>query len=132
MSARRLRCSRIPRRFFREAVTWQVGAWLARVAVAFVALHAFGLPASLLDAVLVVVVTGLAGVIPFLPGGVGAQQAMLVYALHRTASAASVVAFGVGMQLGVTLVDLTVGVIALMITFRTLALRGVLRAGRPA
>jgi uncharacterized membrane protein YbhN (UPF0104 family) len=121
-----------PRRFLREAVTWQIGAWVARVAVAFVALHAFGLPASLLDAVLVVVVTGLAGVIPFLPGGVGAQQAMLVYALHRTASAASVVAFGVGMQLGVTLVDLTVGVIALMITFRTLALRGVLRAGRPA
>jgi uncharacterized protein (TIRG00374 family) len=121
-----------PRRFLREAVTWQIGAWMARVAVAFVALHAFGLPASLLDAVLVVVVTGLAGVIPFLPGGVGAQQAMLVYALHRTASAASVVAFGVGMQLGVTLVDLTVGVIALMITFRTLALRGVLRTGRPA
>ena len=67
----------------REAVTLQVGAWMARVAVAFVALHAFGLPASLLDAVLVVVVTGLAGVIPFLPGGVGAQQAMLVYALPR-------------------------------------------------
>ena len=119
-----------PRRFLREAVTWQVGAWMARVAVAFVALHAFGLPASLLDAVLVVVVTGLAGVIPFLPGGVGAQQAMLVYALRKTASAASVVAFGVGMQLGVTLVDLTVGVIALLITFRTLALRGALRASR--
>lgn len=121
-----------PRRFAREAVTWQVGAWMARVAVAFAALHAFGLPASLLDAVLVVVVTGLAGVIPFLPGGVGAQQAMLVYALHQTASAASVVAFGVGMQLGVTLVDLTVGVIALLITFRTLALRGALRASRIA
>ncbi len=121
-----------PRRFLQEAVTWQVAAWTARVAVAFVALHAFGLPASLLDAVLVVVVTGLAGVIPFLPGGVGAQQAMLVYALHQTASAASVIAFGVGMQLGVTLVDLTVGVIALLITFRTFALRNALRASRPA
>ena len=79
---------------------------------------------------LVVVVTGLAGVIPFLPGGVGAQQAMLVYALRKTASAASVVTFGVGMQLGVTLVDLTVGVIALLITFRTLALRDALRSSR--
>jgi glycosyltransferase 2 family protein len=121
-----------PQRFLREAVTWQAGAWLARVGVAFVALHAFGLPASLLDAVLVVVVTGLAGVIPFLPGGVGAQQAMMVYALRKTASAASVVTFGVGLQVGVTLVDLTVGVIALMITFRTLALRSALRAGRQA
>ena len=119
-----------PGRFLREAVSWQIGAWLARVAVAFAALHAFGLPASLLDAVLVVVVTGLAGVIPFLPEGVGAQQAMLVYALRKTASAASVVAFGVGMQVGVTLIDLTVGVLALLISFRTLALRNALRASR--
>jgi uncharacterized membrane protein YbhN (UPF0104 family) len=121
---------RDPGRFLREAVSWQLGAWVARVAVAFVALHAFGLRASLLDAMLVVVVTGLAGVIPFLPGGVGAQQAMLVYVLRKTASAASVVAFGVGMQVGVTLIDLAVGVLALMITFRTLALRDALRAGR--
>ncbi len=119
-----------PRRFLREAVTWQAGAWLARVAVAFLALRAFGLPASLLDALLVVVVTGLAGVIPFLPGGLGAQQAMLVYALRKTASAASVVTFGVGLQVGVTLVNLAVGVIALLITFRTLALRDALRSGR--
>ena len=119
-----------PGRFLREAVSWQVAAWLARVGVAFMALHAFGLPASLLDAVLVVVVTGLAGVIPFLPGGVGAQQAMLVYALRKTASAASVVAFGVGMQVGVTLIDLSVGVLALLISFRTLALRDALRASR--
>lgn len=121
---------REPGRFLREAVSWQLGAWVARVAVAFVALHAFGLPASLLDAMLVVVVTGLAGVIPFLPGGVGAQQAMLVYVLRKTASAASVIAFGVGMQVGVTLIDLAVGMLALMITFRTLALRDALRAGR--
>jgi uncharacterized membrane protein YbhN (UPF0104 family) len=119
-----------PVRFLREAVSWQVAAWLARVGVAFVALHAFGLPASLLDAVLVVVVTGLAGVIPFLPGGFGAQQAMLVYVLRKTASAASVVAFGLGMQLGVTLIDLGVGALALVISFRTLALRDALRASR--
>jgi len=69
-------------------------------------------------------------VIPFLPGGVGAQQAMMVYVLRKTASAASVVAFGVGMQVGVTLIDLTVGVLALLISFRTLALRDALRASR--
>ena len=79
---------------------------------------------------LVVIATGLAGVIPFLPGGVGAQQAMLVYALRKTASAASVIAFGVGLQVGVTLINLAVGMLALMITFRTLALRGAAR--RPA
>jgi uncharacterized membrane protein YbhN (UPF0104 family) len=121
---------RRPGQFLREAVSWQFAAWLARVGVAFIALHAFGLPASLLDAVLVVVVTGLAGVIPFLPGGVGAQQAMMVYVLRKTASAASVVTFGVGMQLGVTLIDLTVGMLALAISFRTLALRDALRASR--
>jgi uncharacterized membrane protein YbhN (UPF0104 family) len=113
-------------------VSWQAGAWLARVGVAFLFLHAFGLPASLLDAVLVIVVTGLAGIIPFLPGGVGAQQAMMVFALRKTASAASVVTFGVGMQLGVTLLDLAVGLLALMIMFRTLALRDILRVSRRA
>lgn len=121
-----------PARFLREAVSWQAAAWLARVGVAFLFLHAFGLPASLLEAVLVIVVTGLAGVIPFLPGGVGAQQAMMVFALRKTASAASVVTFGVGMQLGVTLLDLAVGMLALMIMFRTLALRDILRVSRRA
>jgi uncharacterized membrane protein YbhN (UPF0104 family) len=119
-----------PGRFVREAVSWQAGAWVSRVAVAFLALHAFGLPASLLDALLVVVVTGLAGVIPFLPGGVGVQQAMLVYALRKTASAASVISFGVGLQLGVTLMDVAIGLLALLVTFRTLALRDALRATR--
>jgi uncharacterized membrane protein YbhN (UPF0104 family) len=119
-----------PGKFAREAVSWQVAAWFARVGVAFLALHAFGLPASLLDAVLVVVVTGLAGVIPFLPGGVGVQQAMLVYTLRKTASAASVISYGVGMQLGVTFVDVAIGLLALLVTFRSLALRDVLRSSR--
>jgi uncharacterized membrane protein YbhN (UPF0104 family) len=121
---------RNPVQFARQALGWQVCAYLARVVVAFFALHAFGLPASLLDAVLVVVVTGVAGVIPFLPGGVGAQQAMLVYVLRSTASAASVVSFGVGLQMGGTLIDLTAGTLALALTFRTFALRGALRAAR--
>jgi uncharacterized membrane protein YbhN (UPF0104 family) len=119
-----------PGRFAREAVSWQAGAWLARVGVAFLVLHAFGLPASLVDALLVVVVTGLSGVIPFLPGGVGVQQAMLVYALRKTASAASVISFGIGMQVGVTLVDVGIGLLALLVTFRTLALRDAFRATR--
>src|SRR4029077_7065885 len=75
---------RSPGRFLRAAVSGQVCAWFARGAVAFVALHAVGLPASLVDAVLVVVATGLAGVIPFLPGGGGAQQEMRAYALPHT------------------------------------------------
>jgi uncharacterized membrane protein YbhN (UPF0104 family) len=123
---------RNPVQFARQALGWQVLAYLSRVLVAFFALHAFGLPASLLDAVLVVVVTGVAGVIPFLPGGVGAQQAMLVYVLRSTASAASVVSFGIGLQMGGTLIDLTAGTLALALTFRTFALRGALRAARRA
>jgi uncharacterized membrane protein YbhN (UPF0104 family) len=120
-----------PGRFLREAVSWQALAWCTKILVSFLALHAFGLPASLLDATLVVVVTGLAGSIPFLPGGVGVQQAMMVYVLRRTASATTVVGFGLGLQLGTTLVNVVVGLIALTITFRTLALRQALRSVRP-
>lgn len=121
---------RRPAAFARNAVSWQVLAWMTRIMVSFLALHAFGLPASLLDATLVVVVSGLAGSIPFLPGGVGVQQAMLVYVLRRTASATTVVSFGVGLQLGTTLVNVAIGLLALSLTFRTLALRQVLRGVR--
>jgi uncharacterized membrane protein YbhN (UPF0104 family) len=119
-----------PGRFAREAVSWQALAWLTKIVIAYLTLHAFGLPASLLDATLVVVVTGLAGSIPFLPGGVGVQQAMLVYVLRGTASATTVVGYGLGLQVGTTLVNLAIGLLALSITFRTLALRQALRSVR--
>jgi hypothetical protein len=53
-----------------------------------------------------------ASLVPLLPGNAGAQQAALVVALAGYATAASVVALGVGMQAATSVVDLLLGALA--------------------
>jgi hypothetical protein len=55
---------------------------------------------------------------PWSPGGLGAQQVLLVYALGATAAAGSIVTFSVGMQLTLTLLQVVLGVAAAMIAVR--------------
>ena len=76
---------RTPRRYARQVVLVQAGAWTCRIAVVFFLLAAFRLPASVPTAGLVMVVAGLSTLVPLTPGGAGTQQAMLAYALRRTA-----------------------------------------------
>jgi uncharacterized membrane protein YbhN (UPF0104 family) len=111
---------RTPRRYARQVVLVQAGAWTCRIAVVFFLLAAFQLPASIPTAGLVMVVAGLSTLVPLTPGGAGTQQAMLAYALRQTASAAGAVSFSVGMQAGVTVVNALLGVVAAMVAFRTL------------
>ncbi len=92
-------------------------------------LAAFGLTATLPLATVVVLAGGLSTLVPT-PGGAGTQQVLLVYALRQTATAASALSFSVGMQFGITTVNTLVGLIALMILFRTLRPRAALRAIR--
>ena len=68
-------------------------------------LAGFGLPASIPVAGIVMVMAGASTLIPLAPGGAGAQQIMVAFALSQTASAAAVVSFSVGMQAGVTAVN---------------------------
>ena len=46
-------------------------------------------------------------------------QVMLAYALSQTATAAAVVSFSVGMQVGVTAVNALLGLAGAMLAFRT-------------
>jgi uncharacterized membrane protein YbhN (UPF0104 family) len=110
---------RTPRRYARRVALVQAGAWMCRIAVIFLLLAAFGLPASLPTAGLVMVVAGLSTVVPLTPGGVGTQQVMLAAALHQTVAAAAAVSFSVGMQAGVTVVNALLGILAAMVAFRT-------------
>jgi uncharacterized membrane protein YbhN (UPF0104 family) len=120
---------RTPRRYAREVVLVQAGAWTCRIAVVFFLLAAFQLPASVPTAGLVMVVAGLSTLVPLTPGGAGTQQAMLAYALRQTASAAGAVSFSVGMQAGVTVVNALLGVAAAMVAFRTLRPLAAARSG---
>jgi uncharacterized membrane protein YbhN (UPF0104 family) len=111
---------RTPARYVRAVALPQLAAWCCRVGVVLCLLAAFGLPATLAIAVVVMVVGGASTVIPLTPGGAGTQQVLLAVALSQTASAAAVVSFSLAMQASVTLVNALLGVAAAMAVCRTL------------
>jgi uncharacterized membrane protein YbhN (UPF0104 family) len=116
-----------PRRYATEVVPVQLSAWASRIGAAYFLLAAFGVPATIAAAVIVVVAGGLATVVPT-PGGVGTQQVLLAYLLHATASTATIVSFSLGMQAAVTTLNLLIGLTAAMLMLRTLRPAGALRA----
>ena len=120
---------RTPTRYVRTVVTLQLAGWACRTGVAFCLLAAFGLPATVPLAVLVVLAGGLSTLVPT-PGGAGTQQVLLVYALQQTASTAAALSFSVGMQVGITTVNTVIGLTALMFMFRTLRPVAAVRAAR--
>ncbi len=120
---------RTPTRYVRSVVTLQLAGWACRTGVAFSLLAAFGLPATVPLAVLVVLAGGLSTLVPT-PGGAGTQQVLLVYALQQTASTAAALSFSVGMQVGITTVNTVIGLTAVMLMFRTLRPVAAVRAAR--
>jgi len=121
---------RTPRRYLRAVLAPQLAAWLCRIGVVLCLLAAFGLPATLSVALLVIVLGGLSAAVPGAPGGLGAQQLVLAYALREIATAAAIVTFSLGMQAGITLVNTIVGLLAAMLVFRTHRPLAALRALR--
>lgn len=120
---------RSPGRYLRSVVSVQLAAWACRLGVVACLLAAFGLPATLENAALVVVLGGLSTLVPVTPGGVGTQQAMVTYALKETATAAGALSFSVGLQAGITVVNTALGLLALMLLFRTMRPLAAVRAG---
>lgn len=110
---------RRPGRYLCTVAPFQAAAWACRIGVVFLVLGAFGIHASLATAALVVVLNGASTIVP-VPGGAGTQQVLATYALQGAVSAATAVSFSLGMQVGVTVVNTTVGLIAMMLLFRTL------------
>ena len=75
-----------PAHFARVVAAPQLVDWALRVGVAYFLLEAFSMPAALRYALLVVVVGSLSTALQFTPGGVGAQQGLLVFAFAGTAA----------------------------------------------
>lgn len=109
-----------PGRYVRAVALPQLGAWCCRVGVIVCLLAAFGLPASVALAAVVMVVSGASTVVPLTPGGAGTQQVLLAVALSQTASAAAVVSFSLAMQASVTVINALLGVAAAMVVCGTL------------
>jgi uncharacterized membrane protein YbhN (UPF0104 family) len=110
---------RAPGRYALTVALPLAGAWCCRVCVVLCLLAAFGLPATVALAALVMVVGGASSVIPLTPGGAGTQQVLLALALSQTASATAVVSFSLAMQASVTIVNAALGVAAAMAVCRS-------------
>jgi uncharacterized membrane protein YbhN (UPF0104 family) len=104
-------------------VGWQALSWVARIAAVYFFLAAFHVDATFRTVVAVLVVQGLSTSLPFTPGGLGAQQAVLVFALAGTASRSAVLSFSVGMQLVTIVVNVLLGFAALGLMLGTLRWR---------
>ncbi len=107
-----------PRRFLREVVSWQALGWLCRFAAFWFFLEAFGIGGSFQNVMLVMSVQAISTMLPFTPGGAGAQQALLVATLEGP-SRAAVLSFSVGTQIAMAAWSALLGFAALLLIFRT-------------
>jgi len=110
-------------------IAWQFAEWALRLATVWFMLGAFRIEQSARNVLLVQAAESLATLVPISPGGVGTQQALLVYTLRGSASRSALLAFSVGMKLTLTCVNIIVGFTAILLTLRTLRFR---RSSDPA
>jgi uncharacterized membrane protein YbhN (UPF0104 family) len=116
--------------YLRRVVVWQVADWSLRLATVFCFLHAFGLPATLRNALLVQVSQSLATIFPFSPGGIGTEQALLVYVFRKVTTESLALSFSVGMRVTLTIVNTIVGFSAILVMTGTLHVRRAAEADR--
>ena len=116
-----------PRRFLREVVSWQALGWLFRFAAFWFFLEAFGIGGSFQNVMLVMSVQAISTMLPFTPGGAGAQQALLVATLEGP-SRAAVLSFSVGTQIAMAAWSAVLGFAALLLIFRTTNWRDLIHA----
>jgi glycosyltransferase 2 family protein len=115
-----------PRRYLRQVAAWQGVGWLCRFAAFWFFLEAFGIGGSVENVMLVMSVQAIATIVPFTPGGAGAQQALLVATLHGP-SRTAVLSFSVGTQIAMAAWSVVLGFAAMVLVFRTTDWRGLVR-----
>lgn len=101
-----------PREYLRRVALFQALDWCFRLAAIYFFLRAFGLAADVHNVFTVQVTQTLATLLPLTPGGIGTEQALLVYLFEGAASASEVLSFSVGLKLVVIAVNVTLGTIA--------------------
>ena len=110
---------RRPRRYLRRVVAWQALDWMLRLATIYFVLRGFGLVANLHNALLVQVTQSVSTLLPLTPGGLGTEQALLVYVFRDTAPTTDVLSFSVGRLAVMTVVNVVVGFAAIALMLRT-------------
>jgi uncharacterized membrane protein YbhN (UPF0104 family) len=118
------------RRYLREVVALQLVGWFLRLAGFWLLLEAFDIGGSLNAALLVMAVQSLSTLVPFTPGGAGAQQALLAVVFAGVATGPQVAAYSVGQQIAIAAFNAALGFAALAFVFRTTDWRSIVRQGR--
>jgi uncharacterized membrane protein YbhN (UPF0104 family) len=116
--------------YVRHVVVWQLLDWSLRLATVFFFLRAFGIPATLHNALLVQVSQSLATIFPVSPAGIGTEQALLVYIFRNVASKSVALSFSVGMRVTLIVVNAIVGFTAILLMTGTLHIRRAAEADR--
>jgi uncharacterized membrane protein YbhN (UPF0104 family) len=119
-----------PPRYLRDVASWQMVGWLCRFGSFWFFLDAFHIGGSVENVLLVMSVQAVATLLPFTPGGAGAMQALLVATLEG--STAAVLSYSVGQQIAIAAWAALLGIVSLLIVFRTTDWRRLLREGRLA
>jgi uncharacterized protein (TIRG00374 family) len=117
-----------PTRYLRSVVSWQLADWGLRFATIWFFLGAFGIDQTVRNVLLAQAATSLATLVPATPGGIGTEQALLVYAFRGADVARStLLAFSVGMRITITVVNVVAGFAAIFATLGTFRFKHVVR-----
>ena len=103
---------RRPRDYFTHVVPWEALDWGLRLTAIFFFLKAFGLPATPYYACVYQVAGSLSTALPLTPGGIGTEQALLVYLFS---DASKILSFSVGVKLTIMTVNVALGLGAVLL-----------------
>jgi uncharacterized membrane protein YbhN (UPF0104 family) len=111
-------------RFLRRVILPQLISWVFRIATLFFFLKAFGVPATIHNALLVQVVDSLATLFPATPGGAGTKQGLTEFLFRgRGVAHTLLLAFSVGMNIALTVANLILGIGAIGLMAKTLSFK---------
>ncbi len=118
-------------RFVRGVVIPQAISWVFRIGSLYFFLKAFGVTANIHNALLAQVVDSLATLFPATPGGAGTKQGLTEFLFRgRGVSHTLLLAFSVGMNIAIVVVNLLLGLIAIGLMAKTLSFKKLRHASR--
>ena len=103
--------------YLRRVAFWQANDWLLRFVAIWFFLDAFGVPQTIRNVLLVQVTQSLATLVPISPGGIGTEQAFIVYVFAGAVATSKLLAFSVGMKLTLITTNVILGFGAIFLTF---------------
>jgi uncharacterized membrane protein YbhN (UPF0104 family) len=102
--------------YLRRVALWQAADWTLRFVAIWFFLDAFGIPQTLKNVLLVQVTQSLATLVPISPGGIGTEQAFIVFVFEGAVSTGRLLSFSVGMKLTLIATNIVLGFTALFLT----------------